>query len=136
MKVIFLGFKRRAMKLNNLTRIILLCLAQTLFVGCNRFRHGGHTQETDALFRAVSAGSPDTVKALLASPKADVNAVDEHGNTPLIEAARLGHDKVATALFIAHADASIKNDEGKTALMLAAEGGHDKTVRVLTEASR
>jgi len=86
------------------------------------------------LFRAVRAGSPDTVKALLSSPNVDVNAVDEHGNTPLIEAARLGHDKVATALLIAHADPSIKNSEGKTALMLAAEGGHDETVRVLTEA--
>jgi ankyrin repeat protein len=74
--------------------------------------------------------------ALLASPDVDVNAVDEHGNTPLIEAARFGHDKVATALLIAHADPSIKNDEGKTALMLAAEGRHDETVRVLTENSR
>jgi len=102
--------------------------------GCSRLRRVSHSPETDALFRAVRAGSPDTVKALLSSPNVDVNAVDEHGNTPLIEAARLGHDKVATALLIAHADPSIKNSEGKTALMLAAEGGHDETVRVLTEA--
>jgi ankyrin repeat protein len=73
--------------------------------------------------------------ALLNSPKTDVNAVDDHGNTPLIEAARLGHDKVATVLLLAHANPSIKNDEGKTALMLAAEGRHDETVRVLTEAT-
>jgi ankyrin repeat protein len=125
------------MKLKNLTVIILLCLVQSLFVaGCNKLRHAGHTQETEALFRAVHEGSPDTVKALLSSPNVDVNAVDEHGNTPLIEAARLGHDKVATALLIAHADPSIKNDEGKTALMLATEGRHDDTVRVLTEATR
>jgi ankyrin repeat protein len=77
---------------------------------------------------------PDTVKALLSSPNVDVNAVDENGNTPLIEAARFGHDKVVTALLIAHADPSIKNNEGKTALMLAAEGRHDETVKVLTEA--
>ena len=96
--------------------------------------HATHSAETDALFRAVHAGSPDTVRTLLLSSKVDVNALDEHGNTPLIEAARYGHDKIATALLIAHADASIKNDEGKTALMLAAEGGHDETVRVITEA--
>jgi ankyrin repeat protein len=86
------------------------------------------------LFRAVHAGSPDTVRALLNSPNVDVNAIDEHGNTPLIEAARFGHDEVVAALLLAHADPSIKNDEGKTALMLAAEGRHDETVRVLTQA--
>ena len=125
------------MRRNKLAVIICLFLVNTFFVtGCSRARHASHSQETDALFRAVHAGSPDTVIALLTSPNVDVNAVDEHGNTPLIEAARLGHDKVASALLIAHADMSIKNDEGKTALMLAAEGRHDETVRVLTEASK
>ena len=117
--------------------VIFVLLVTSLFgIGCRSVRQATHSQETDALFRAVRAGSPHTVQALLASPNVDVNAVDEHGNTPLIEAARLGHDKVATALLIAHADASIKNDEGKTALMLAAEGRHDETVRVLTEAGK
>jgi len=74
------------------------------------------------------------VRAVLNSPKVDVNAIDEQGNTPLIEAARFGHDKVVTILLLAHADPSIKNDAGKTALMLAAEGRHDETVRVLTQA--
>lgn len=122
---------------HSLVIIIFVLLVNSLFgIGCSRVRQATRSQETDALFRAVRAGSPDTVQALLASPNVDVNAVDEHGNTPLIEAARLGHDKVATALLIAHADASIKNDEGKTALMLAAEGRHDETVRVLTEAGK
>jgi ankyrin repeat protein len=125
------------MRRNKLTVVICFFLVNTFFViDCSRARHANHSQETDALFRAVHAGSPDTVIALLASPNVDVNAVDEHGNTPLIEAGRLGHDKIASALLIAHADMSIKNDEGKTALMLAAEGRHDETVRVLTEASK
>ena len=102
--------------------------------GCNRSSHATHTAETDALFRAVHAGSPDTVRAVLNSPNVDVNAVDEHGNTPLIEAARFGHDEVVSVLLLAHADPSLKNDGGKTALMLAAEGRHDETVRVLTQA--
>jgi ankyrin repeat protein len=125
------------MRRNNLRVIIFLFLVSSFFTtGCSSVRQASRSQETDALFRAVHAGSPDTVKALLAGPNVDVNAVDEHGNTPLIEAARFGHDKIATALLIAHADASIKNDEGKTALMLAAEGRHDETVRILTEAGR
>ena len=70
----------------------------------------------------------------MASPNVDVNGIDEHGNTPLILAARFGHDEVVTALLIAKADVKTKNDEGKTALMLAAEGGHDETVRALTQA--
>jgi ankyrin repeat protein len=112
----------------------LLIVMIFVVTGCNRAGPASRSAETDALFRAVRAGSPDSVQALLNSPKVDVNAVDEQGNTPLIEAARLGHDKVATALLLAHADASIKNAEGKTALMLAAEGRHDATVKVLTAA--
>lgn len=90
--------------------------------------------ETDALLRAARAGNEDTVKTLLQSPNADANGIDEHGNTPLIEAARFGHDEVVRALLIAKADVNAKNDEGKTALMLASEGGHDETVRALTQA--
>ena len=126
------------MRRNNFKGIIILAcllLMSSLFLtGCSKARHASNSQETEALFAAVRAGSPDAVRALLASPNVNVNAVDEHGDTPLIEAARLGHDKVTTALLLAHADPSIKNNEGKTALMLAAEGRHDETVKVLTEA--
>jgi ankyrin repeat protein len=102
--------------------------------GCSVAKRATRSPETDALLRAASAGNADTVRALLASPNVDVNGIDEHGNTPLIEAARFGHDEVVTALLIAKADVRSKNNEGKTALMLAAEGGHDETVRMLTQA--
>jgi len=102
--------------------------------GCGVNKRASRSSETDALLRAARAGNADTVRALLASPNVDVNGVDEHGSTPLIEAARFGHDDVVTALLIAKADVKVKNDEGKTALMLAAEGGHDETVRILTQA--
>lgn len=107
-----------------------------LFVGqgCGVAKRATRSPETDALLRAARAGNADTVRALLGSPNVDINGLDEHGNTPLIEAARSGHDEVVTALLFAKADIKIKNDEGKTALMLAAEGGHDQTVKVLTEA--
>jgi len=102
--------------------------------GCGVARRATRSPETDALLRAASMGNADTVRSILESPNVDVNGIDDHGNTPLIQAARFGHDEVVTALLIARADVKIKNDEGKTALMLAAEGGHDDTVRALTQA--
>ncbi|HWN07845.1 MAG TPA: ankyrin repeat domain-containing protein [Pyrinomonadaceae bacterium] len=102
--------------------------------GCEVAKRAARSPETDALLRAARAGNADTVRALVASPNVDVNGLDEHGNTSLIEAARFGHDDVVTALLIAKADINTKNDQGKTALMLAAEGGHDETVRMLTQA--
>jgi uncharacterized protein len=113
--------------------LIVLSLV-VLLTGCGVAKRATRSAETDALLRAARAGNADTVRTLLASPNVDVNGIDEHGNTPLIEAARFGHDEVVTALLIAKAEMKTKNDEGKTALMLAAEGGHDQTVRVLTQA--
>jgi uncharacterized protein len=119
------------LRLNTAVIVFLLLCA---FQGCSVAKRVSRTPETDALLRAARAGNADTVRALLASPNADVNGIDENGNTPLIEAARLGHDEVVTALLIAKAQVNTKNNEGKTALMLASEGGHDQTVRALTQA--
>lgn len=105
-----------------------------MVVACGVAKKATRSPETDALLRAARAGNADTVRSLVALPNVDVNGIDEHGNTPLIEAARLGHDEIVTVLLMAKADVNTKNDEGKTALMLAAEGGHDETVRVLAQA--
>lgn len=116
--------------------LTLVFVVSVLFAvqGCSSANRASRSPETDALLRAAQAGNADTVRTLLASPNVDVNGVDEHGNTPLIEAARFGHDDVVTALLIAKADVKAQNDQGKTALMLAAEGGHEETVRLLTQA--
>jgi ankyrin repeat protein len=115
---------------------ILVIATLVLFTvqSCDVAKRANRSPETDALLRAARAGNADTVRTLLASSNVNVNGTDEHGNTPLIEAARFGHDEVVTALLIAKADVETKNNEGKTALMLAAEGGHDEVVRMLTEA--
>lgn len=102
--------------------------------GCGVAKRATRSPETDALLRAASLGNADTVRSILGSPNVDVNGIDDHGNTSLIQAARFGHNEVVTALLIVEADVNIKNNEGKTALMLAAEGGHDETVRALTQA--
>ncbi len=116
------------------TTTLVLGLILFAVVGCGAAKRATRSPETDALLRAASAGNADTVRTLLVSPNVDVNGIDENGNTPLILAARFGHDEVVTALLIAKADVTTKNNEGKTALMLASEGGHDETVRALTQA--
>ena len=116
------------------TSIAILILLAAVAGGCSQPTQLTRSPETESLLRAARAGHGDTVRALLSSPKADVNGRDEHGNTPLIEATRFGHDDVVQALLVAKADVKVKNDEGKTALMLAAEGGHDEIVRLLKQA--
>ena len=111
--------------------MLVLLIALT---GCSASQRVARSPETESLLRAARVGHADTVKTLLVSPNVDVNGRDEHGNTALIEAARLGHDEVVQALLAAKADVRIKNAAGQTALMLAIEGGHDETVRLLKQA--
>lgn len=109
--------------------LLALCL---LFVGCAR-EHARNTQ-TDALFRATIEGNTDMVRSLVSSPGADVNAINESGNTPLLEAARYGHEDICRVLIAAGADVKAKDKDGKTALMLAVQNNHDDVVRVLKQA--
>jgi uncharacterized protein len=90
--------------------------------------------KTEELLLAVRQGKPDVVNALLAARDTDVNAKDENGDTPLLEAARFGHDDIARALLAAGADYKIRDRNDKTPLMLAVLGGHDDVVHVLKDA--
>jgi ankyrin repeat protein len=108
---------------------LLLCLLFGSF-GHQRARNS----QTDALFRARIEGNTDMVRSLVSSPGADVNATNERGSTPLLEAARYGHDDITRVLIAAGADVKAKDNDGKTALMLAVQGNHDEVVRVLKQA--
>ena len=108
-------------------------LALCLIVGSCTHQRVRNSQ-TDALFRATIEGNTDMVRSLLSSPGADVNATDERGSTPLLEAARYGHDDIARVLIAAGADVKAQDKDGKTALMLAVQGNHDEVVRVLKQA--
>src|SRR4051812_24083337 len=102
-----------------LLRRLLITLALVGSVaGCAQVRRAERSPETDALLQASRAGHAEAVKSLLAGGRADANGRDERGNTPLIEAARDGHDDVVQALLVARADPNAKNDEGQTALSL------------------
>ncbi len=126
-----MGESRSAGRCERVTLSILfaLCLA---FAGCARER--ARNAQTDALFRATVEGNTDMVKSLVSSPGADVNATDDRGNTPLLEAARYGHNDICRVLIAAGANLNAKDKDGKTALMLAVQGGHDEVVRVLKQA--
>ena len=126
-----MGGSRSASRRKRITvsALFVLCL---VFVGCAKER--ARNTQTDALFRATIEGNTDMVKSLLSSPGADVNATDERGNTPLLEAARYGHEDICRVLIAAGADIKAKDKDGKTALMLAVQNNHDDVVRVLKQA--
>ena len=112
--------------------VILLLALSMFFVGCAQER--ARNTQTDALFRATVEGNADMVRSLLSSPGAEVNATNERGNTPLLEAARYGHEDICRLLIAAGADVKAKDKDGKTALMLAVQNNHDDVVRVLKQA--
>ena len=104
-----------------------------LFVaGCAQER--ARNTQTDALFRATVEGNTDMVRSLLSSPGANVNATDERGSTPLLEAARYGHEDICRVLIASGANLKAKDKDGKTALMLAVQNNHDEVVQVLKQA--
>jgi ankyrin repeat protein len=118
-----------------ITSLGLLLISFLIFSSCKgQLSTSRPSPKTEELMLAVREGKPDTVKALLAARDTDVNATDENGDTPLIEAARLGHDHIARALLAAGADYKVHDRNGKTPLMLAVLGGHDEVVRVLKDA--
>ena len=108
---------------------VAMCL---MIAGCTQQR--ARSAQTDALFRAVIEGNTDMVRSLLSTPGADVNATDDRGSTPLLEAARFGHDDIARLLIASGANVKAKDKDGKTALMLAIQNNHDDVVRVLKQA--
>jgi uncharacterized protein len=112
--------------------LTILIAISIIFTSCSQKTTTTNAQ-TEALFRATREGNTDMVKSLLSSPGADVNAIDERGSTPLLEAARYGHEDVCRVLIAAGADLKSKDRDGKSALMLAVQGDHDEVVRVLKQ---
>ncbi len=101
-----------------LAAIILLAVLLVM-AGCSHSTQTARIPQADALLRAAREGNADTVRALLSTPGADVDATDERGSTALLEAARYGHDDVVRALLAAGANIKARDQNGKTALMLA-----------------
>lgn len=119
--------------MKNLLAFTILIIS-LLIAGCGQRGAAPRNAQTEALFRATIEGNTDMVKSLVSSPGADVNATNERGSTPLLEAARYGHDDICRVLIAAGADLKAKDNDGKTALMLAVQNNHDDVVRILKEA--
>lgn len=82
---------------------------------------------------AVASDNPALTQVLVAAG-ADVNAADNHHETPLHSAAEQGGVKVAKVLLEAGAEVDIRDDQGHTPLHSAASWGHVELARVLLAA--
>ncbi|MFQ5560985.1 MAG: ankyrin repeat domain-containing protein, partial [Nitrospinota bacterium] len=82
---------------------------------------------------AAASGSRDKVIALL-KQGADINTVDDLGNTPLMEAVLNGRTAVVNILLKAGADVKRKNRRGEDALLLASKIENTAVVLLLVEA--
>src|SRR5678815_2939568 len=107
--------------------LLIFC---TILAGCGRQSTTNNAQVA-ALFRATREGNTDMVRSLTSAPGVDVNATDETGSTPLLEAARFGHEDICRILIASGASVKSKDKDGKTALQLAIQGDHEEVVRVL-----
>ena len=65
--------------------------------------------------------------------KADVNAKDENGNTPLHIAAEKGHENMAELLLANNAEINAKDNNGRTPLAWAENQGHKDVVELLRQ---
>ncbi len=86
-----------------------------------------------ALEFASSLDYVDIVEYLLLQ-HAKINATDNLGNTPLINAASLGQEGAAKLLLKNGAQVEAKNRRGRTALHQAAASGHAKMMTLLLDA--
>lgn len=85
----------------------------------------------DGLIIAITNGDLPRVKELIKS-KADVNAKDAKGATPLMMASLNGNEEIVITLIEAKADVNAKGDNGATALFLASSKGHKNIVNITT----
>jgi hypothetical protein len=83
-----------------------------------------------ALMMAANGGQEEAVRMLLEAG-AEVDALDNHGNSPIMFAAQHGHDRIVRLLLDKGADRSVRGTHGKTAADIARQNGHESTVRLL-----
>lgn len=116
------------MKNQVLTFIIAVCsIALAFFVnGCKTAEKKPVTAQ-----EYILAGEIDKAKGLF-SNQADINSVDEDGNTALHAAARINDSDLVTFLVIKGADLELKNNSGDTALHVAVKSDCYESSRALT----
>lgn len=84
------------------------------------------------LLDAIEAGRFDDAIALIENGE-DVNAADQHGNSPLMSAVWQGDEELVRQLLKAGAHTEACDQNGQTALMLAARANRPGIIHVLAE---
>lgn len=102
-------------------------------VQASRKPKSGRARPED-LLQAASKGKLDRVRTIVTLQLVDVDAVDQAGNTALIQASHQGHADVVEYLVKAKAAVDHQAHFGITALMGAAENGHADTAAILIAA--
>ncbi|KAL3455742.1 ankyrin repeat-containing domain protein [Aspergillus heterothallicus] len=88
-------------------------------------------ERRDALYLAAGRGRTEVVVSLLRHTKANVNAKDWRGWTPLFWAAGNRHDEVVSLLVESGAGVNVSDGNGVTSLHWAAHKGQLSTVKLL-----
>ncbi|KKP23819.1 MAG: hypothetical protein SZ59_C0003G0043 [candidate division TM6 bacterium GW2011_GWF2_28_16] len=101
---------------------IIILLGLSGFLGIKAYSHWDSYHDLETAKKAVNNG-------------ADINAIDQYGQTPLMFAAEDGLADVAEFLIKNGADVNFKNNEGETSLMLACycidDYNYDGRVRIV-----
>lgn len=82
---------------------------------------------------AAWCGAVDNMKRFLATPGIKKDSQDERKLSPLMYAAKHGHEEAARILLDDSVDATLKDDAGRTALYFAAGEGHLQVVQLLIQ---
>jgi ankyrin repeat protein len=88
-------------------------------------------QRVMALHAALAGPAPEIAQSLIEAG-ADVNAVQQDGVTPLMEAASAGQLELVRLLLEHGADPNAKDGKGRMAADHAREGGHTTVLRLLS----
>jgi len=84
----------------------------------------------NALMLAVTKGN-QTMSQTLLQYKANPNAINKDGLTPLMVAARYNHDNVLMLLLKSGANPNLKDKQGNTALAIATQNASQKAIELL-----
>jgi ankyrin repeat protein len=111
-----------------------LTLSLCLLAGTHSIGMPPRTGGTEEFNRLLIIAARDDIREsveLMLGAGADINTVDQYGNTPLMYAAGFGHEKVVRFLVQHGAKVNVVNEADGTPLMWAAEKGYTEIVRFL-----
>ena len=103
---------------------LLITIAAVVLVG------GGESVPDISIYDAAIGGNIEAVEKHLAAG-GDVNAKNDVGATPLLNATSKGHNEIAELLIDKGADVNAMSDTGRTPLYWAADSGYKEIIELL-----